>query len=117
MSGRWYQWTGGDYTPELAAFLKQQPDVIYWAEEQLFIPVALPSIEQGPGAVLVVSYELSTEHPIRIPSGWWLHFDGHHISAFEKGPEPQGPASYNVLDAAEGKDPWSYGRPPGVGGG
>jgi hypothetical protein len=74
---RWYRWTGGDYTPELMAFLRQQGDVIFWAEEQLL----------DPGAVLAISYELSQEHPIRVPPGWWLHFDGKHISAFEKGPD------------------------------
>lgn len=77
MSGQWYQWTGGDYTPELAAFLKQQTNVIFWAEEQLL----------DPGAVLAVTYELSQEHPIRVRPGWWLYFDGRNISAFERGPD------------------------------
>lgn len=89
MTGRWFQWTG-EPDPGLVPFLRQAPGLIHWLVQDLF----------GHGAVLKISYELSQEHPTTVPPGWWLHFDGHHISAFERGPEPQGP-----------------GRLPGVGGG
>lgn len=74
---QWYQWTGEDYTPELMAFLRQQPGVIFWADVQLL----------SPQAVLAITYELSQEHPIRVQPGWWIYFDGHHFSAFERGPD------------------------------
>ena len=73
---QWIQWTGRDYTPELMAFLRQRPGVIFWAEQQLL----------NPGAVLAITYELSQEHPIRVKPGGWIRFDGQHFEAFERGP-------------------------------
>lgn len=73
---RWVQWTGKP-TEELVAFLRQRPGQISWVVMDLFVQ----------SDVLMLSYELSDEHPLRVPPGWWLHFDGHNISAFERGPE------------------------------
>jgi hypothetical protein len=70
---RWRQWTGYDFSTEMMGFLRQQPDLIWWAEQEL-----------TGGATLALSYELSSEHPIRVPPGWWLWFDGRRISAFER---------------------------------
>lgn len=61
----------------LAQFMDQRPGTIWWTESPL-----LP----GP-LMLNITYELSPDHPLRVPWGWWLHFDGHHFSAFERGPD------------------------------
>lgn len=75
---RWLLWSGLNYDRELLGFLNQCPTAIYWAEEPLL----------GAHADLLITYEgANGDHPLRVPPGMWLHFDGSHFSWFEKGPE------------------------------
>lgn len=74
---KWLLWTGLNYDADTIAWLKRSPGAIFWLEGGLFVDVA----------DLVVTWEGETGYPIRVPPGWWLHFDGKFICAFERGPQ------------------------------
>lgn len=77
MSVGWLYWSGLNYDLELREFLGQRPGVIYWAEQPLL----------GAQADLLVTHECSPDHPLRVPPGVWLRFDGSGFSWFERGPD------------------------------
>lgn len=72
----WLHLDGSDgLDVRLAEFLRQGVGTIWWLEQPLFGEV-----------VLKITRELADEHPIAVPWGWWVHFDGRHFAAFERGP-------------------------------
>lgn len=76
-STRWRRWTGLAYDAEMITWLDRAPQIVHWIE----VPLT------DDYADLLVTYRQAKEHPIRVPAGWWLHFDGRHVVAFEKGPD------------------------------
>lgn len=74
--GNWWRWRGFQELG-LMPWLARSPGVIVWAEGDLF----------GGAADLLITWEGSRDYPLRVPPGWWLHFDGKLICAFERGPE------------------------------
>lgn len=76
--GHWHFWDGRTADPALAAFLAVRPGVIWWVESPLF----------SDGDWLMITYEATEDHPLRVPPRRWLKWEPSAAAFcwFEGGP-------------------------------